>query len=76
MSDALATADPELLERDGVVREPEGEGARIPLKSVFGPYARDAAFGSRRITSVSRAWPAERSAPAEHEEPARAPRQS
>jgi hypothetical protein len=33
-------------------KHPKGSQARIPLSSVFGPYARDDEFGSRSINPM------------------------
>src|ERR1043165_3913032 len=35
-----------------MIRHPKGAGARILLSSVFGPYAQDDEFGSRRINPM------------------------
>ncbi len=35
-----------------IARHPKGTGARVLLTSVFGPYARDDDFGSRRINPM------------------------
>ena len=42
----------ELLSGRSSERHPKGSGARILLTSVFGPYAQDDEFGSRRINPM------------------------
>ncbi|HXN46415.1 MAG TPA: radical SAM protein [Bryobacteraceae bacterium] len=42
----------DLLSARSLERHPKGSGARILLTSVFGPYAQDDEFGSRRINPM------------------------
>jgi radical SAM superfamily enzyme YgiQ (UPF0313 family) len=52
MSNFRPRTDLESRQSDDVARHPKGTGARILLTSVFGPYAQDDEFGSRRINPM------------------------